>query len=157
MLNVYTEDTGFGLEKAARAIYDKLLQRDDLAVEITFVSSEEIKKLNAEYRDKDAVTDVLSFPYLDGIKGKVLDKKDYPDDVDEEGNLLIGSVCICLERAREQAETFGHSLEREVVYLAVHGVLHCFGYDHVLPEDESEMTSLAEEIMTSIGIGREDI
>ena len=101
------------------------------------------------------MTDVLSFPYLDGIKGKDVKRVDFPDDIDEEtGTVLVGSICICLERAKEQAEEYGHSLKREVCYLALHGILHCFGFDHIEKADEEEMTALAEEIMQSLDIKR---
>ena len=103
----------------------------------------------------DRVTDVLSFPYLDKIKGRVITRDDFKDDVDEETNsVLIGSVCICLERAKEQAEEYGHSLKREVCYLALHGFLHCLGFDHIEKSDEEEMTALADEIMRELDINR---
>ena len=105
----------------------------------------------------DRVTDVLSFPCVDGVRHRVIDRRDFPCDVDEEtGRVLIGSVCVCTERAAEQAESYGHSLKRELTYLALHGFLHCFGYDHIVEEDEREMTALAEEIMREIGVGRDE-
>ena len=103
----------------------------------------------------DRVTDVLSFPYLDGVKGKVIRREDFGDDIDDEtDSVLIGSVCINPERAKEQAEEYGHSIKREVCYLALHGFLHCFGFDHVEKADEEEMTALANEIMDSLDIKR---
>lgn len=124
-------------------------------MELNFVSPEEIRRLNNDYRGVDRVTDVLSFPYLDKIKGRVITRDDFKDDVDEETNsVLIGSVCICLERAKEQAEEYGHSLKREVCYLALHGFLHCLGFDHIEKSDEEEMTALADEIMRELDINR---
>ena len=103
-LTVIREDSlPYEFDKIAAAVYEKLGQKDRLAIELSFVSEEEIQTLNREYRGVDRVTDVLSFPYLYGIKGKVIRKKDFLSDVDEEtGLLLIGSVCICLKRAEEQ-------------------------------------------------------
>ena len=126
-----------------------------LVFEFIFVEAEEIRRLNRELRDTDKVTDVLSFPALDGIKGKELKKKDYPFEVDEEGNLFMGSIAVCLDRAREQAEEYGHSFGRELYYLLVHGVLHCLGYDHMNDEDKAEMREKEELILTKLGKTRE--
>lgn len=155
MLTVIREDSEpYEFDRIAEAVYKKLGQTDELSIELDFVSAEEIRKLNAEYRGVDRVTDVLSFPYLDGIKNRVITRAEFPDDLDETGSVLIGSICICLERAKEQAEEYGHSLKREVCYLALHGFLHCFGFDHIEKHDEEEMTALAEEIMQGLEITR---
>lgn len=156
-LLVITDNCPIDCESLAEAVYRKLGQTDELAVELSFVSPEEIRDLNGRFRGVDRVTDVLSFPYLDGVRHRVIDRRDFPCDVDEEtGRVLIGSVCVCTERAAEQAESYGHSLKRELTYLALHGFLHCFGYDHIVEEDEREMTALAEEIMREIGVGRDE-
>lgn len=125
-----------------------------LAIELVLVDGEEIRRLNRETRNTDRVTDVLSYPTLDGIKGKALKGAEYPFDVDEEGNLLIGSVAICCDRAREQAEEYGHSYERELHYLLVHGIMHCLGYDHMTDEEKSEMRAQEERILGKLGITR---
>ena len=125
-----------------------------LAIELVFVDGEEIRRLNRETRNTDRVTDVLSYPTLDGIKGKALKGAEYPFDVDEEGNLLIGSVAICCDRAREQAEEYGHSYERELHYLLVHGIMHCLGYDHMTDEEKSEMRAQEERTLGKLGITR---
>lgn len=125
-----------------------------LAVELVFVDADEIRRLNRETRDTDKVTDVLSYPTLDGIKGKKIEGKNYPFDIDEEGNLLIGSIAICEERAKEQAQEYGHSYERELHYLLVHGIMHCLGYDHLTDEDKTEMRAREEQILTLLGITR---
>ena len=126
-----------------------------LAIEFVFVDKAEIQRLNRETRATDKVTDVLSFPTLDGIKGKALRGADYPFDIDEEGNLLIGSVAVCCERAKEQAEEYGHSYERELHYLLVHGIMHCLGYDHMTDEEKREMREKEEHILGKMGITRE--
>ena len=156
-LAVYCEDEEikkYPLDKVAEAAYKKLGQTAPLAIEIVFVSEDEIRKLNAEQRQTDRVTDVLSFPYLDGIRYKKLTLDGHEDETDENGRLLIGSVCICEKRAEEQAAEYGHSLTREVCYLALHGILHCFGYDHITESDETEMSALAKDIMNELNIGR---
>ena len=125
-----------------------------LAVELIFTDGEEIRRLNREMRDTDKVTDVLSFPTLDGIKGEEIRGEDFPYDIDEEGNLLIGSIAICCERAKEQAEEYGHSYNRELHYLIVHGIMHCLGYDHMNDMDKAEMREKEELILSKLGITR---
>ncbi len=125
-----------------------------LCAELLFVDAEEIRALNKTQRQVDKVTDVLSFPTLDGICGKPLFAKDYPFDIDEEGRLLLGSIVVCKERAREQAEEYGHSYERELHYLLVHGVLHCLGYDHIEEADKRIMREKEEQILAKMGIAR---
>ena len=126
-----------------------------LAFEFLLVDEEEIQRLNRETRSMDKVTDVLSYPSLDDIKGEALNKDDYPFEMDEEDRLFMGSVVVCLQRAKEQAEEYGHSLERELHYLLTHGVLHCLGYDHMTDEDKAEMREKEEYILKKLGIVRE--
>lgn len=125
-----------------------------VAAEIVTVDEEEIKRLNREQRSVDAVTDVLSFPSLDGIFGKKLLKKDFPADIDENGNLFIGSIAICVKRAKEQAEEYGHSFSRELNYLAAHGICHLLGYDHMNDEDKAVMREREEKVLNKIGAVR---
>ena len=125
-----------------------------LAVELLFVPAEEIRSLNNSTRGIDKVTDVLSYPTLENIKGKTLQKRDYPFDIDEEGNLLIGSIVICLERAKEQAIEYGHSFERELHYLIVHGIMHCLGYDHMTDIEKAEMREKEEQVLAKLKIMR---
>lgn len=125
-----------------------------LCVEFVFVDGEEIRRLNREMRSVDKVTDVLSFPSLDGIKGQAIRGADYPYEIDEEGRLMLGSVVVCCDRAREQAEEYGHSYERELHYLLVHGIMHCLGYDHMTDEEQAEMREQEEKILGKLGIRR---
>ena len=83
------------LDYLAQAVYKVLGQKDNLLAELIFVSAEEIRELNKTTRGIDKVTDVLSYPTLDGVRGKVLLKKDFPTDVDGD-NLLIGSIAMCM-------------------------------------------------------------
>ena len=113
-------------------------------VSVTFVDNEEIRKLNAKYRDKDAVTDVLSFPMgEDGVYDKNL----------KTGASILGDVVISMQKAVEQADEFGHSIEREVCYLTVHSMLHLLGYDHMAPVEKRVMRFKEESVMTLIGLG----
>ena len=106
-----------------------------------FVCNEMIKEMNYQYRDKNYVTDVLTF-----------------EAMDEGVNLLsgknLGDVFLSLDKARSQAVEYGHSFEREVCFLAVHGFLHLLGYDHQIPEDELVMNARQEEILNAQGIRR---
>ena len=110
----------------------------DISVDVRLVGEDAIRKLNAEYREKDRVTDVLSFPILDMTDGKLSDKL-MPYDfsyVEEKKILPIGDVVICPEKAKKQAEEYGHSMLREMVFLAVHSFLHLLGFDHENGRDE---------------------
>lgn len=113
--------------------------KDSVQVSVVVVDEEKIQKLNKEYRNVDAVTDVLSFPMNE--KG-------------EDGIVLLGDIVLCEKRAREQAKEYGHSLRREVVYLCVHSLLHLLGYDHEQEADQKKMRKKEEEIMQKAGIAR---
>ena len=140
---------------ALKAAMDTFLVSDvDISIELLFVSDTEIKQLNKDTRGVDKVTDVLSYPTLDGICGKPLYKKDFPYDLDEENRLLIGSVVVCRERARAQAEEYGHSYKRELHYLFVHGIMHCLGYDHIEEQDKRLMRQAEEKVLSAMGITR---
>lgn len=154
-LKVYVDGDFTSAQEIADVLYKTLKQRTDLYVELDVVSEEEIKSLNADNRHIDAVTDVLSFPMLDGIRGKTVYKKDFPYDYDEdEKAIFLGSIAICLERAEKQAQEYGHSLQREMSYLFVHGLLHLFGYDHLTEDDKSEMREKEEQVLLGLGITR---
>jgi probable rRNA maturation factor len=138
-----------------QAVVSDFIQADvDTAVEYISVTGEEIRDLNARTRGIDKVTDVLSYPTLDGIKGKPLFKKAHTGDIDEDGRLIIGSIVVCKDRAREQADEYGHSYQRELHYLLIHGVLHCLGYDHMTDEDKAEMREKEEYLLGKLGITR---
>ena len=144
-----------GLSRLAAAM-EGFWEGDDLSAEIWRISAEEIRSLNARERGVDRVTDVLSFPAMDGIKGKTILAREHIDCVQpENGRVFLGSVVICEERAREQAEDYGHSFERELYYLAAHGLLHCLGYDHETEEEKREMRAREEEIMEKMNLKRE--
>ena len=112
-------------------------------VSVTAVDEEEIQRLNAEWRDKDSVTDVLSFPALDDSDEIVA--------FDDEA-IVLGDIVLCMKRCREQAEEFGHSMEREVAYLTAHSTLHLLGYDHMEEDEEKEMVKKQGEIVALLGL-----
>lgn len=155
---IYCEDEEISLENvnALEQAMDGFVETDvTIAVELVFVDGEEIRRLNRETRNTDRVTDVLSYPALDDIKGQALKGEEHPYEIDEEGNLLIGSIVVCCDKAKEQAEEYGHSYHRELHYLIVHGIMHCLGYDHMLDEDKAEMREKEELILQKLGIVRE--
>lgn len=125
-----------------------------LTIEVLFVDEEEIRRLNRDMRSIDKVTDVLSFPALDLERGQAIKRAEYPFEIDEEGRLLVGSIAICIKRAREQAEEYGHSYERELHYLMVHGIMHCLGYDHMEERDKAQMREQEEKILNKLAITR---
>lgn len=112
-------------------------------VSVTFVDNDEIRRLNAKFRDIDSATDVLSFPM--GENGEY--------DVNHStGAKILGDVVISMEKAQQQAKEFEHSFEREVCYLTVHSMLHLLGYDHMDDEEKAVMRAKEEEVMTQIGL-----
>ena len=154
-LKIYCEDYDFA--PIAQAFGGEFSSDCTLSAEIVTVDEDEIRRLNRELRNTDAVADVLSFPSLDGIFGKELKKEDYPADTDEEDCLFIGSIAICLKRAEEQAEEYGHSVEREVGYLSVHGICHLLGYDHMTDEDKKIMREKEERVLAKLNLKRDGI
>ena len=143
-----------GLARLAQAL-EGLWEGDDLSAELLLVSEEEIRKLNARERGVDSVTDVLSFPSMDGIKGRPILAEEHGEELDEDGNVFLGSIVICEKRAREQAQEYGHSFERELWYLAVHGILHCLGYDHMTEEEKREMREKEDSVMQKLDLRRD--
>ena len=125
---------------------------------VTFVSNARSHELNLEYRDTDRPTDVISLEYKPELDIAVdeEDLLDHPElaEMLEDFDAYIGELFISVDKAREQAEEYGHSFEREMGFLAVHGFLHINGYDHYTPEEEAEMFGLQEEILTAYGLTR---
>ena len=126
---------------------------------VTFVSNDRSHELNLEYRDTDRPTDVISLEYKPELDIAVdeEDLLDHPElaEMLEDFDAYIGELFISVDKAREQAEEYGHSFEREMGFLAVHGFLHINGYDHYTSEEEAEMFGLQEEILTAYGLTRE--
>ncbi|MCH5159872.1 MAG: rRNA maturation RNase YbeY [Clostridiales bacterium] len=127
----------------------------ELEMSLSIVSPYEIQSLNKSFRGVDAVTDVLSFPTIDNPERKVIDLNEFALDVNPDTHKLnLGDVIICRERAIEQAKEYGHSIKREMSFLALHGLLHLLGYDHIESADEEQMTRLQNEILTKYHIHR---
>lgn len=129
------------IEKSIRICLLQELNDDNYEISLSFVSESEIRKLNSDYRDKDSVTDVLSFP-LD-------------DDFAIQTNLL-GDIIICCKRAIEQAKEYNHSIKREIVYLVVHSMFHLLGYDHIDESDRIVMRNKEKSALKEIGIYKDE-
>ncbi len=135
------------IREAIEATLDFEDYRNICEVSVTFTDNEGIRELNNKFRQIDRPTDVLSFPLFD------FDGESDEPPVDDIMNML-GDIVISLEKAKEQAEEFGHSFEREVAFLCVHSMLHLLGYDHeTSEEDDKNMRARQSEIMNIIGLG----
>lgn len=120
---------------------------DEAEMSVNFVNNREIQELNRNYRQKDEPTDVISFAMQETTDGEVnFNEPDMP--------ILLGDIVISVERTKEQAEEYGHSLEREFAFLAIHGFLHLLGYNHLNEEDEKEMFAKQNDILNEFGIER---
>lgn len=118
---------------------------DNTEVSVAIVDNEEIRKINNKFRNIDRATDVLSFPLID------FDNESLPDDGSK---IYLGDIIISIERAKEQAKEYGHSIDREIGFLTAHSMLHLLGYDHMVPEEEKEMFAKQEEILNNLGLRR---
>lgn len=127
-----TEENAEQAEVLIKRIFEQVDTKEEMSV--IFLTSDAIKTMNRDYRGIDKVTDVISFP-------------DKEDD-------YIGDIFICLDRAKEQASDYNHSIEREIGFLSVHGYLHLLGYDHHTEEDEKVMFTKQEEILKKANLER---
>ncbi|MCL5981677.1 MAG: rRNA maturation RNase YbeY [Firmicutes bacterium] len=130
------------MERIANLAAEGLALPAAVEVSVMFCDDEAIHALNKKWRDVDAATDVLSFPLLD-------DAEDWHEAPEVE--VLLGDIVISLERAAEQAKRYGHSQEREVLYLFTHGMLHLLGFDHLEEDERQRMRRREEELMHAAG------
>ena len=119
------------------------VDHENVEISVSFVSKEEMTALNRHYRGVDRITDVLSFPQYGSTLELPKDRK-----------IVLGDVIICTDQALLQADEFGHSPERELVYLLTHGVLHLLGYDHAGEKEKEAMREAEEKIMKAIDLER---
>lgn len=139
------------VKKIARAVYKTLGQKEKLRAELVFLQEDEMRNLNNSARGVDSVTDVLSFPTLGGIKNEILLKENCGTSIDGR-YIVIGSICLCKERIKEQAKELGHSEQRETTYLIVHGLMHLFGYDHMEEDEKKEMRTKEKQALKLLGV-----
>nr|WP_234407797.1 rRNA maturation RNase YbeY [Massilibacillus massiliensis] len=137
------------IEETVRKVINKTAELYDLGtaeVSVTLTNNTHIQQINREYRNKDAATDVISFALNEGEEPQIIDGPEIN---------MLGDILISIERAVEQAEAYGHSVEREVAFLTVHGMMHLLGYDHIDEEDRKEMRKEEEYVLQHLGISRE--
>ena len=123
----------------------KLDIKCDPIVSVSFVDNKYIHKINKKYRGIDRPTDVISFAFVDA-------EGNYDKILSSPGVVVLGDIYISIDKAKEQAEEYGHSLHRELSFLFVHGLLHLLGFDHMKEEDEKIMFNLQDEILSAKGI-----
>jgi probable rRNA maturation factor len=131
-----TKDNENAIEMAVEAVLSEEELTGDFEVSVSFVTNEEIKALNREYRNVDSETDVLSFPMDDEFDGVA----------------ILGDIVLSTQKIVEQANDFNHSMEREMIYLTVHSMLHLLGYDHMSSDDKKEMRAKEKEVMKNLKI-----
>ena len=151
------EKVGHKYKKIIKKIYDKAFemtenQVDGIEVTISFVDGQTIQKYNKQHRDVDRETDVLSFPMLNIHYSQKV--KDFAGEIMPDGSLYLGDVVICKKVAKRQAKEYGHKTKREVAFLALHGLLHLLGYDHIEKDDEKVMMTKSEEILSACDFKR---
>ena len=161
-----TEDRlPFSAEPLLESVVKEVLRQESCPFEaqvcVSFVDENEIRHRNRDFRQTDRVTDVLSFPlvpFRDPADFRFLtdgeDTDCFDPDTDE---LCLGDIVICTERARQQAEEYGHSLRREIAFLTAHSMLHLLGYDHMTEQEASEMENRQEAVLQNLGITRDAV
>ena len=139
------------IEQVLKECYkEENLENSKLIITITLTTPSKIRKINNEYRQIDRATDVLSFPMFEKSE---LDKKIENNDFLYED--ILGDIIISVEKVKEQAKEYGHSFERELSYMVVHGFYHLMGYDHIEEKDKVIMRPKEEKILNKLGITRE--
>lgn len=147
------------VEKVALAVLDAEQCPYEVELNVLLTDNAGIHEYNRQYRQIDRETDVLSFPNVD-----FAEPGDFEIDEDREadyfdpdsGELILGDIIISVDKVAEQAESYGHSLKREFAFLVAHSMLHLSGYDHMEPEEAAVMEAKQEQILSGLGITRED-
>ncbi len=142
------------IEKAISTSLEVLKISEPVEVSVTITDNTQIRQLNNEYRRIDSATDVLSFPMID--TGYLLTNEDIKEQYTNGHSVPIGDIVISFEKAKEQANDYEHSLDREIAFLTVHSMLHLFGFDHMTDEEEKEMFSQQEIVLNIMGLSREE-
>lgn len=141
-------------EELIQKVIEKCFEEEKLLgtklyISVTLTIPENIKSINKEYRNIDKETDVLSFPMFEKeeLEQIILQKEHVVEDV-------LGDIIISVERVKEQAKEYGHSFERELAYMLVHGFYHLMGYDHIEEEDKKQMRPKEEKVLQDLNITR---
>ncbi|SDN08987.1 rRNA maturation RNase YbeY [Sediminibacillus halophilus] len=145
--NKVEEDTTDLIQQLLTFAAEKEEITDESEVSVNFVDNGEIQIINRNYRQQDKPTDVISFAMQEEGEGEL-------KVIGEDIPLVLGDIVISVDKAAEQAEEYGHSIQREFGFLALHGFLHLLGYDHIQKEDERKMFQRQEEILNAFGLER---
>ncbi|WP_285768953.1 rRNA maturation RNase YbeY [Peribacillus sp. SI8-4] len=145
--NEVTEEAQQLVESILHFAAKKEKIEEDTELSVTFVGNERIREINKEYRHKDSATDVISFALEEMGEDEI-------EIIGGEMPRMLGDIIISIERTKEQAEEYGHSFDRELGFLALHGFLHLLGYDHMNEEEEKEMFTKQKEILEEYGLSR---
>lgn len=143
--NLVKEDWFTQIDKLLTFAKEQENIEEEAELTVTFVDKDEIQEINKMYRDKDKVTDVISFAL----------EEDEPEITGIEMPRVLGDIIICTDVAQEQADSYGHSFERELGFLALHGFLHLLGYDHMNEQDEKQMFGRQDQILNAYGLTRD--
>ena len=154
---IYTNNSLFKIKsykkefnRIAAYVYNYLKLKHNYELSVTITDDETIREYNHQYRNIDRATDVLSFAFLE----QGLDEKEIL--YDQDAMILLGDIIISSDKAKQQANDYGHSFDREMAFLFTHGLLHLLGYDHNNHDEEKEMFSLQEKILQDLDIKREE-
>ncbi len=128
------------------------LQNTNLYMSITLTDPEEIKRINRQFRNIDKATDVLSFPMFEKEEIEKIKEEEAPKNTQVQD--ILGDIVISIQKVEEQAKEYGHSFERELAYMVVHGFYHLMGYDHMIEEDKKVMRQKEENVLVKLNIGR---
>ncbi len=156
MIDIYVNDETETVDASVQELVTNILKHaakeeglsGEVEVSLTFMLDDDLQKINAEYRNIDKPTDVISFALEEVVEGEVavVAEKGMP--------IALGDILISVETAQRQAEEYEHDLNREFGFLALHGFLHLLGYDHLTKDDEKKMFGRQKEILDSFGLGR---
>lgn len=141
-------------EAIVKKVFDKCFEEENLQdsklyITVTLTNPENIQKINKEYRNIEKATDVLSFPMFE--KNELQKKIEEKDFLHED---ILGDIIISIQKVEEQAKEYGHSFERELSYMLVHGFYHLMGYDHIEEKDKKEMRKKEETVLEELKIAR---
>ena len=153
-------EIGIDYEALANEVAEKVIDMEEcpyeVSVNLVITDNEEIKRVNTEFRNIEAPTDVLSFPMIpfeEPAGYDIVEEDDSYFDMDS-GELLLGDIMISVEKVFAQAEEFGHSVKREFCFLVAHSMLHLLGYDHMTPEEAAVMEAKQAKALDELGITR---
>lgn len=152
--NAVSNDKVADIESLLQFAADYLKLPEETEMSVTFMDNAAIQVINRTYRGKDTPTDVISFAMEEEGEDELPIIFDEEDDFELDMPRTLGDIMISTERAQEQAQEYGHSYDRELGFLALHGFLHINGYDHMTPEDEKVMFGLQKEILDAYGLER---